>query len=338
MYRAQYLCQNWETVQVTPVLWWPLLPPTLHSSGPPLATLSSARVWLLASPRLAPAPRTADTQWDTGNILLLVLLLVCLDFCVLCEVTITSLCSVSVQTRKNIFAGVGIIGNLHCVELLDTTHCHLLLERWEIISISLQSTHFLHGKTHYQYSIPIARIKANSHSTKHIVVGHSHTYKNVQFQGSLFASRSNNMYLWKSIIGSDIEQSSNKNIQIYSINEWKRGRVFMELVLSLCHCQWWEQRPNTPYIIYIMRVTAECCWYPTFQPPSLHNTNFGEILRWWFLIRVTKLKIWYVRGNWRIWTVPGFERQLKSGENTTYPTHEAGSLQAPGVIFVGAIK
>ena len=173
----------------------------------------------------------------------------CLDFCVLCEVTITSLCSVSVQTRKNIFAGVGIIGNLHCVELLDTTHCHLLLERWEIVSISLQSTHFLHGKTHYQFSIPIARIKANSHSTKHIVVSHSHTYKNVQFQGSLFASRSNNMYLWKSIIGSDIERSSNKNIQIYSINEWKRGRVFMELVLSLCHCQWWEQRPNTPYIV-----------------------------------------------------------------------------------------
>ena len=86
------------------------------------------------------------------------------------------------------------------------------------------------------------------------------------------------MYLWKSIIRLDIERSSNKNIQIYSINEWKRGRVFMELVLSLCHCQWWEQRPNTPYIIYIMRVTAECCWYPTFQPPSLHNTDFGEIL------------------------------------------------------------
>ena len=139
-----------------PVLWWLLLPPTLHSSGPPLATLSPVRAWLLASPRLAPAPRTADTQWGLtwvgGNILLLV----CLDFCVVCEVTITSLCSVSVQTRKNIFAGVGIIGNLHCVELLDTTHCHLLLERWEIISISLQSTHFLHGKTHYQYSIPMA--------------------------------------------------------------------------------------------------------------------------------------------------------------------------------------
>ena len=175
------------------------------------------------------------------------LLLVCLDFCVLCEVTITSLCSVSVQTRKNIFAGVGIIGNLHCVELLDTTHCHLLLERWEIISISLQSTHFLHGKTHYQYSIPIARIKANSHSTKHIVVSHSHTYKNVQFQGSLFASRSNNMYLWKSIIRLDIERSSNKNIQIYSINECKRGRVFMELVLSLCHCQWWDPTHHTLY-------------------------------------------------------------------------------------------
>ena len=273
----------------------------------------------LPSPGLAPGiasprPSTTDSRhthwgltWVGGNILLLV----CLDFCVVCEVTITSLCSVSVQTRKNIFAGVGIIGNLHCVELLNTTHCHLLLERWEIISISLQSTHFLHGKTHYQYSIPIARIKANSPSTKHIV-SHSHTYKNVQFQGSLFASRSNNVYLWKSIIGSDIERSSNKNIQIYSINEWKRGRVFMELVLSLCHCQWWEQRANPTHHTYnIMRVIQHSSRHPCTIP------TLGEIPRWWFLICVTKLKIWYVRGNWRIWTVPGFERQLKSGENTT---------------------
>ena len=99
--------------------------------------------------------------------------------------------------------------------------------------------------TNTQFQWPI---KANSPSTKHIV-SHSHTYKNVQFQGSLFAS-SNNVYLWKSIIGSDIERSSNKNIQIYSINEWKRGRVFMELVLSLCHCQWWEQRANPTHHTY----------------------------------------------------------------------------------------
>ena len=182
--------------------------------------------------------------------------------------------------------------------------------------------------TNTQFQWPI---KANSPSTKHIV-SHSHTYKNVQFQGSLFASRSNNVYLWKSIIGSDIERSSNKNIQIYSINEWKRGRVFMELVLSLCHCQWWEQRANPTHHTCGLRLNVADIQHSSCHPYTIPTLE--EIPRWWFLICVTKFKIWYVRGNWRIWTVPGFERQLKSGENTTYPTHEAPCR----VIFVGAIK